>query len=76
MKLLVDVIQMFIVLDARNMQSKADYLSCQTPHPNEDPKDQFGFGVTLKSKSPPTHHRKLFLIVMDSRMYFKTFLLR
>ena len=24
--------------------------SCQTPHPNEDPKDQFGFWVTLKSK--------------------------
>ena len=33
---------------------------CQTPQPNENPKDQFGFGVTLKSK----------------RMYFKTFLLR
>ena len=30
--------------------------NCQTPHPNKDPKDQFGFGVTLKSKSPPTHH--------------------
>ena len=28
--------------------------NCQTPHPNEDPKDQFGFGVTLKSKDPPT----------------------
>ena len=49
---------------------------CQTPHPNEDPKDQFGFGVTLKSKSPPTTHPKLFLMVMGSRMYFKTFLLR
>ena len=23
---------------------------CQTPHSNEDPKDQFRFGVTLKSK--------------------------
>ena len=31
------------------MSSFCDY--CQTPHPNEDPKDQFGCWVTLKSKS-------------------------
>ena len=30
---------------------KIEKIYCQTPHPNEDPKDQFGFGVTLKSKS-------------------------
>ena len=29
---------------------KIEKIYCQTPHPNEDPKDQFGFGVTLKSK--------------------------
>ena len=26
-------------------------ISCQSPHPNEDPTNQFGFGITLKSKS-------------------------
>ena len=44
-------------------------------------KRSFGFGVTLKSKSPLTHHHhhhhpKLLLLEMGSRSNSKTFLLR
>ena len=45
--------QNLISIHMGSLNKKFNFVSayCQTPHPNEDPKDQFGFGVTLKSKS-------------------------
>ena len=52
------------------------FQNCQTPHTNEDPKDQFGLGVTLKSKRPPppTQPPVNFFMVIDFITLFKTFL--